>query len=552
MRMIGRYRIGAAIGEGAMAQVFLAHDPSIERTIAIKILRPELRGDPEVVQRFLKESRAAGMLSHAHIATIYDVGQFDGIPYIAMEHVDGEPLDTMLAHQGRLTTERVLALSVQIADALDFAHRHGVIHRDIKPSNILISDKGRSAKLLDFGIARIEILGEARAEREVCRTVVGQIMGTPRYMSPEQAMGLPVDHRSDLFSLGSVIYEMTVGKPAFPANGLASLAIQIAQGSPIPIEQAVTDCPRGLRFVIAKLLAKKPADRFTTAAAVRDVLALELEAMQQDRDVRRRGIAMRTKLSLTMAVTAAVALGLSVGFVLDRQKSALEAMALTSASSMTSFVARNVGVRMAENAGLPVAEQDWLPVQAFAETAAAQGNVHLLTVADEGGVIRAADNKALIGKRYVANGASDAAVVGDNGFRITRAVRYAGHNFGRVDMIIGRGALDGAMRTAEILLFALSLFVVLVVAAVGYFSARQLSAPLRRLNKALTDVAGGNTAFRISHRRRDEIGSLFDTFNDLVEHIEMTRNPDATGDDPTSDATRIIVAPTPSLKCRVA
>jgi serine/threonine protein kinase/HAMP domain-containing protein len=552
MTMIGRYRIGASIGEGAMAQVFLAHDPSIERTIAIKVLRPELRGDPEVVQRFLKESRAAGILSHAHIATIYDVGQSDGIPYIAMEHVDGEPLDTMLANQGRLTTERVLALSVQIADALDFAHRHGVIHRDIKPSNILITDKGRCAKLLDFGIARIDVLGDVHAEKEVCRTVVGQIMGTPRYMSPEQAMGMPVDHRSDLFSLGSVIYEMAVGKPAFPANGLASLAIQIAQGSPIPVEQEISDCPRGLRFVISKLLAKKPADRFTSAAAVRDVLALELDAMQQDREVRRRGLPLRTKLALTMAATATVALGLSVGFVLDRQKSTLETMALTSASSMTSFVARNVGVRMAENAGLPTAEQDWLPLQAFAVTAAAQGNVKLLTVADDRGIIRAADNKEMIGKRYVATTTGDSAVAGESGFRVTRTVRYAGHDFGRVDMVIGREALDAAMRTAEILLLALSLFVVLVVAAVGYFAARQLSAPLRRLNKALTDVAGGNTAFRISHRRTDEIGNLFDTFNDLVEHIELTRNPDIPGNGPVSDATRISVAPAPPLKRRVA
>jgi serine/threonine protein kinase/HAMP domain-containing protein len=552
MTMVGRYRVGAAIGEGAMAQVFLAHDPSIERKIAIKILRPELRSDPEVVQRFLKESRAAGMLSHAHIATIYDVGQSDGIPYIAMEHVDGEPLDAILSHQGRLTTERVLALSVQIADALDFAHRHGVIHRDIKPSNILITDKGRSAKLLDFGIARIDVLGEARAEQEVCRTVVGQIMGTPRYMSPEQAMGMPVDQRSDLFSLGSVIYEMVVGKPAFPANGLASLAIQIAQGTPIPIEQEIPDCPRGLRFVISKLLAKKPADRFTTAAALRDVLTLELSAMQQDREVRRRGLALRTKLSLTMAATAAVALGLSVGFVLDSQKTTLETMALTSASSMTNFVAGNVGVRMAENAGLPVAEQDWLPLQAFAVTAGAQGNVKLLTIADERGIIRAANNKAMIGKCYVGTAQGDAATLGDTGFHVTRTVRYAGRNFGRVDMVVGRGALDGAMRTAETLLFALSLFVVLVVAAVGYFSARQLSAPLRRLNKALTDVAGGNTAFRISHRRSDEIGNLFDTFNDLVEHIELIRHPDAPGDGPVCDATRIIAAPSPSLKRRVA
>ncbi|MDB5714710.1 MAG: hypothetical protein JWO15_2107, partial [Sphingomonadales bacterium] len=500
-----------------MAQVFLAHDPSIERSIAIKVLRQELRSDPEVVRRFLAEARAAGMLSHAHIATIYDVGQSDGIPYIAMERIDGEPLDKMLEEQGRLTTERVLALSVQIADALDFAHRNGVVHRDIKPSNIMICDKGRTAKLLDFGIARIDALGDAHAERVVCKTVVGQIMGTPRYMSPEQAMGLPVDKRSDLFSLGSVIYEMTVGLPAFPANGLASLAIQIAQGSPIAVEKAVSDCPQGLRFVIRKLLAKKPGDRFSSAGAVRDALTLELETARQDRDVRRRGLALRVKLSLTMAVTAVVAMGFGVGIVLDRQRSALETMALTSASSMTSFVARNVGVRMAENAGLPAAQQDWLPLQAFAETAAAQGDVRWLTVADERGFIRASDKPALVGRHLSAPAAGDVAVLDSGGFRFTRMVRYAGHDFGRVDMMLGRDALDHAMHTAELLLLALSVFVVLVVGAASYVTAYQLSLPIRRLTKALADAADGNTAFRLSHKRRDEIGKLYDTFNDVAE-----------------------------------
>jgi serine/threonine protein kinase/HAMP domain-containing protein len=551
MKQIGRYRVGEPIGEGAMAQVFIAHDPSIERSIAIKVLRQELRDDPEVVRRFLAESRAAGMLSHAHIATIYDVGQSDGIPYIAMEHIEGEPLDRLLEQQGRLTIERVLALSVQIADALDFAHRHGVVHRDIKPSNIMICDKGRSAKLLDFGIARIDALGDTYAESEVCKTIAGQIMGTPRYMSPEQAMGLPVDKRSDLFSLGSVIYEMAVGKPAFPANGLASLAIQIAQGAPIPIEKAVADCPQGLSFVIRKLLAKKPVDRFVSAGAVRDALALELDTVRQDRDIRRRGLALRVKLSLTMAVTAAVAMGSGVGVVLDRQRSALETMAFTSASSMTNFVARNVGVRMAENAGLPADEQDWMPLQAFAETAVAQGDVRLMTVADDRGFIRASNKKALVGRHLAMPANADTAMLDADGLRFTRLVHYAGHNFGRIDMLLSRDSLDDAMHTAQILLLALSVFVVLVVGAASYVTAHQLSSPIRRLTKALGDAAEGNTAFRLSHKRRDEIGKLFDTFNDLAENMETYRNNDQLVARPASDATKIIAA-APKLSRKVA
>lgn len=277
---IGRYRIDAPLGEGAMANVSLAYDPSIGRTVAIKVLKPEYRGDTELVNRFLAEARTAGMLSHSHIVTIYDVGEVDGVPYIAMEHIAGRPLDEILRDEGRLTVERVLALGAQIARALAYAHGRGVVHRDVKPSNILICDHGRTAKLLDFGIARVA----AGNDQDVQRTQAGQVMGTPRYMSPEQAMGLPLDARSDLFSLGAVLYEMVTGNPAFPGTGLATLAIQIAQHDPEPIKRQVRECPRGLCFIIGKLLAKKPVDRFADAALLGQALEREREAANQDRE----------------------------------------------------------------------------------------------------------------------------------------------------------------------------------------------------------------------------------------------------------------------------
>jgi len=534
---IGRYRIEAVIGEGAMAQVYLAHDPSIDRPVAIKALKPEFRGNAEVVQRFLAESRAAGMLSHSHIVTIYDVGDADGVPYIAMEHLHGRPLDELLRDEGRMTIERVLALGIQIADALAYAHGRGVIHRDVKPSNILICDRGTSARLLDFGIARVD----ARDERDAGRTIAGQVMGTPRYMSPEQAMGMPLDARSDLFSLGALFYEMVTGKPAFPAIGLASLAIQITQQDPALIERQVRDCPRGLRFIIGKLLAKKAAERFADAATLCQALAREQEGLVLEADTPRRGMALRFKLPLTLAATAAVALALSVGLVLDRQTDAMTRMALTSGASVTDFVARNAALRIAENAGLPPAEQDWVPLQAFVETAAGDRNVRHLVIVDDQGIIRAAGEKALVGMRYRATAIARAggAVVGEDGIRFVRTVRYAGADFGKVDMMMDRGELDAALARARFLLIALALFVVAVVAAIGYLSARQLTLPLRRLRRAIDEAAGGNAAFRLSHRRRDELGLLFDSFNRLAGEIEARSGNDPVGDVQAALRTRI-------------
>ncbi|HKY82361.1 MAG TPA: protein kinase [Sphingobium sp.] len=536
---IGRYRIDAPLGEGAMADVFLAHDPTIGRSVAIKLLKPEFRSDTELAHRFLAEARAAGMLSHSHIVTIYDVGEADGVPYIAMEHLQGRPLDEIVRDEGRMTVERVLAIGAQVADALAYAHGRGVVHRDVKPSNILICDKGRTAKLLDFGIARIDARDEARGEQDAQRTQAGQVMGTPRYMSPEQAMGLPVDARSDLFSLGAVLYEMVTGKPAFPGTGLATLAIQIAQQDPEPIRRQVRECPRGLSFIIDKLLAKKPGDRFADAVRLLQALAKEREAAMQEANAAPRAMALRFKLPLILTATAAVALALGVGMVLDRQNAAMTDMAMTSGSSMTDFVARNAAFRLAENAGLPPASQDWLPLQAFVETAAKDRNVRSILIADDQSIVRAAGDKSLIGRGQ--QGGTDSVAVAGDGIHVTRTVRYAGADFGRVDIVMDRAPLDAAMARTRALLGALSLFVMGVIGAISYFSARELSLPLRRLRAAIEEAASGNSAFRLSHRRNDELGRLFDAFNQLAVELESRETGGPVGD--TLAALRTRIAP---------
>jgi serine/threonine-protein kinase len=549
MEKLGRYRIEARIGEGAMADVFRAHDPDIGRVVAIKALKPDYRRDPELGARFLREARAAGALNHPNIATIYDVGEADGVPYIAMELIDGRPLDMVLHAQGRMPFERVLTLGAQLAAALAWAHAQGVVHRDVKPSNILLSSDGRTAKLLDFGVARI-----AESDGQLARTQAGQMIGTPRYMSPEQALGLPVDARSDLFSLGAVLYEMVTGKTAFDANGLATLALQIAQEKVTPIERSAADCPPGLRQIVEKLLAKKPDQRFADGAQLLQALQRETAALAAEDSVTRRGLSLRIKLPLALVSITLIALLLSISTILTRQQRALEHMAIASGETIATFVTKNAAVLLADNAGLPPEQQDWAPLQAFVTAASQDGGVHGIVVMDAGGTIRAASDGRRVGQLYAAHAGeprlsaagelvvTNAADGKGGALRFVRPIRYAGADFGSVDILLPRTSLDAAMANARMLMIALASIIMLVVLAIGYMSGAMVVRPLRRLQQSFDEAREQGFALRISHRRRDEIGALFDGFNRLAAEIEP-RLHGTPAEEPALDATCIQLAP---------
>ena len=529
---LGRYRIAGRLGEGAMADVYRAIDPDIGRMVAIKVLKPDYARDPGLGERFLREARAAGALSHANIATIYDVGEADGVAYIAMELVDGQPLDVALAASGRMPCERVLSLGRQLAAALSYAHGAGVIHRDVKPSNILLSADGRTAKLLDFGVARIGEPDAAGGDRHLAQTQVGTLVGTPRYMSPEQALGLPVDHRADLFSLGVVLYEMVTGKVAFPGAALATLAIQIAQEKVEPIDRSTRDCPPGLRSIIDRLLAKKAAQRFADADAL--VAALDREiAAKQDQPHGRRGLSLRVKLPLALSLVTAAALVACVTGTLNGERRTLEHMAIGSGASIATFVTNNAAVLAADNAGLAPEQQDWSALQAFAATASRDPLIRDLVVADAGGIVRAAGDPRLVGRVYrrpagepTMDRAEDARVTAARdtgagaGIRFVHPIRYAGAEFGTVDLVVKRTALDAAVDGARASLLLLSAIVMLGVLAVGWLSGAMVARPLRRLRAALAEAGRTGFAVRLPDRRGDEFGAVFQAFNATADALE--------------------------------
>src|SRR2546422_1835336 len=268
---LGPYEIGAPLGAGGMGEVYRAKDTRLDRTVAIKILPAHLSSDPVRKQRFEREAKTISSLNHPNICVLYDVGQQDGIDYLVMECIEGETLSKRL-EKGALPSEQVLKYGTQIADALDKAHRSGVVHRDLKPGNIMLTPTG--AKLLDFGLAKptgplssAETLTAATRNSPV--TEQGTIVGTFQYMSPEQIEGKELDGRSDLFSLGEVLCEMVRGRRAFQGQGQVSVASAILEKEPVPIASMKPMTPPVLDHVIRKCLAKTPDDRLQSAADIK-------------------------------------------------------------------------------------------------------------------------------------------------------------------------------------------------------------------------------------------------------------------------------------------
>jgi serine/threonine-protein kinase len=261
-----RYEIHKRIGRGGMADVFSARDLLLDRQVAVKVLFPEFATDANFVERFRREAQSAASLSHPNIVNVYDWGKYEGTYFIVMEEVQGRTLAEILSTNGQLTSKQAAEIASEVAAALGFAHDNHVAHRDIKPANILIGTNGQ-VKVADFGIARA-----LNAPTEANLTQVGSVMGTATYFSPEQAQGAQPDPRSDLYSLGIVMYEMVAGKPPFTGENPVSIAYKQVHDAPQPLVQIVADVPRSFEAIVAKLLAKDPKQRYPSGTALRDDL----------------------------------------------------------------------------------------------------------------------------------------------------------------------------------------------------------------------------------------------------------------------------------------
>jgi formylglycine-generating enzyme required for sulfatase activity/dienelactone hydrolase/predicted Ser/Thr protein kinase len=264
---VSHYRIDAEIGRGGMGIVYSAHDTRLGRAVAIKMLPAEATADPDRHRRFIQEARAASALNHPHIVTIHEIDEDDGTTFIAMELVDGTRLDTLIA-AGALPVTTALEYASQVASALDAAHGSGIVHRDIKPANILVTRDGR-VKVLDFGLAKLVERDQAKETMTGLDTRPGMIMGTAAYMSPEQAEGRPVTARSDIFSLGAVLYELLAGRRPFTANSALGLITSILRDQPPPLRSVRPSVPPSVQAIVDRCLAKDPEARYADARALK-------------------------------------------------------------------------------------------------------------------------------------------------------------------------------------------------------------------------------------------------------------------------------------------
>ena len=518
-RTLGRYELYDEIGRGATAVVFRAFDPRIKRMIAIKVLRDELARNDDYRRRFLAEARFAGTLTHPHIMTVFDVGEANGKPFMAMELLDGPTLE-QVARARPLSTEQILRIGVYLADALSYAHAAGVIHRDIKPDNIICTDHQGSVKLMDFGIAQLHRPGQVGEANSI-------IAGTPKYMSPEQMAGNHVDGRSDLYSLGVVLYRLATGHPPYSAASIGELFEQVNDGPEPTLKPINSSMPAPLVELIRALMRKNPEDRYQDGREVlEDLRQIEFDFLERQRSWAGRTI-VPLRIRWTVVVSLLVALTMVAGLFLvyERQNEAMENLALDFGATVTRIVASET----AEDLLLG----DAIAIQTTVNSMQRNREMVYMSVADHRDSVLASTDASLIDKP-LNSGAMEASLQqheefvvwrdsdADNQpiFRFFAPIRYQDQRIGSLELGLSRSTLDAASHTTLITLITVLLVTLLAVFTSVYALTRRLSSPMEQLRRSMGKLTAGDFSSRIRINRRDEFARLFNAFNLMAESLQ--------------------------------
>lgn len=532
-RYLGRYELGEEIGRGAMAIVHRAYDPRLQRTIAIKILRPEVASDAARRQYFLTEAHAAGRLAHAGIVTVHDVGEGDDSPFMAMELLAGPTLQEILDRSGRLPVTEVVDIGLQLAEALDYAHRRGVVHRDIKPDNIVRMHEGEGVKLTDFGIARL---------RETDRLAPAEqredVIGTPNFMAPEQIRGEEIDGRADLYGLGVVMYVLLSGHLPFDRDEVLDTLTAILEEAPPPMSATDGATPPALVDMIRTLMAKDPAARYANGAE----LAQELRQLARELETRdQAGLRLPLHIRWPLAMAAAVGVSMILASIVVHWHQ----------RTVMTDVVIDYGTTLAQNLATETAEdillEDHAAIQATVADMERNRHMAYLRIGDRAGRVVASTDDGEVGADVPAP-AEDAAMLADEpGGRVYRQphgdgdrflfvtpVSYGGQRVGELAMAVPDRPLVDALRTTQVALAALVVATVLTVLLAAYVLARRLGLPIRVLANALDQVRRGRLAYRIRLPRSDEFAMLFAAYNRMAESLQR-RYPESAGEETRDD-----------------
>ena len=502
-----------------MAVVYAGFDPGIEREVAIKCLHQEVAADPGYRRRFLAEARAAGHLTHPHIVTIFDAGEADdGRAYIAMERLAGETLASRVARKGFPPLPVIIELAGELAAALDYAHAHGVVHHDIKPENIMLADGWQHAKINDFGIA------ECRASRDDPSAPRTEIGGTPAYMAPEHLRGEPTDARSDLFSLGVVLYWLVVGKlPWAETHGARRMLLE-RQRLPRPsIQPRDPSTPSILVDIVHTLLAPDAATRYQRGGEVVGDLQMARREYERlhEKPLANRIISLRLRWTGVLGAVLSLTLLLGLAAIHAKQNAAITGLALDFGSSL----GRMVASESAEDLLLG----DRAATRALVEDMARNQQIHYLAIADRYGEVIASTQPEQVGHRLPALVGQPAPMqAGDvksyRGHLADSAnqddmlvfdvpVRYQVATVGELRLGVSDAPLRAARKTTLWVIVAVLLATLAAVVGAAWWMSRRLLALLDVLNDALLRVARGDFRYRIRLVRRDELGRLFAVFN---------------------------------------
>ncbi|MGN2242516.1 protein kinase [Frateuria sp. GZRR33] len=537
---VGRYRIEGVLGAGAMAVVYAGFDPEIERQVAIKCLRNAVAADPSYRARFVTEARAVGHLTHPHIVTLFDVGEMDdGRPYIAMERLSGDTLASRVAREGFPPLPVILGLVEQIAGALDYAHAQGVIHQDIKPENIMLSDGWQHAKVSDFGIAERRDPRSAGAPRR-------EIGGTPAYMAPEHLRGERTDARSDLFSLGVVLFWLLSGKLPWEETGDVRRLLAERQRLPQPTLQPRDPfTPTILLDIVQTLLAPAPQDRYQRGAELIDDLRLALREYERlhEKPIATRLISLRLRWAGILAAVLSLTLLIGLAAIYARQNAAVTGLAQDYGRSLGRMVASEA----AENLLL----DDRAATRALVQDIARNKQIYYLAVANRYGEVVASTRQDEQGKplpkrtnEQFLPGAADIASYrvrlpdgDDSGEMLVFdvPVNYQTAKVGQLRLGISDAPLRAAQKTTLQAIVAVLLVTLAAVTGAAYWLFRRLLGLLDVLGEAMLRVGRGDFRHRIRLVRHDELGRLFTAFNLMCNALQAReRRPGRPTAKPTS------------------